>query len=50
MTEPRLTDQAESDLDDLWAYIAANNPKAADRIVDAVLQGRRTALIAPFFP
>jgi toxin ParE1/3/4 len=36
MSEPRLTEQAEADLDELWAYIAANNPDAADRMVDAV--------------
>jgi toxin ParE1/3/4 len=41
MTEPRLTDQAEADLDELWAYIAASNPAAADRMVDAVLEGSR---------
>lgn len=41
MNEPRLTEQAEADLDDLWAYIAANNPDAADRLVDAVLEGSR---------
>ena len=41
MTGPRLTEQAEADLDDVWAYIAANNPDAADRIVDAILEGSR---------
>ena len=41
MIEPRLTEQAEADLDELWAYIAANNPDAADRMVDAVLEGSR---------
>jgi len=41
MTEPRLSEQAEADLDELWAYIAANNPDAADRMVDAVLEGSR---------
>lgn len=41
MSEPRLTEQAEADLADLWAYIAANNPDAADRLVDAVLEGSR---------
>jgi toxin ParE1/3/4 len=39
--EPRLTEQAEADLDDLWAYIAADNPDAADRMVDAVLESSR---------
>ena len=38
MNGPRLTEQAEADLDDLWAYIAANNPDAADRLVEAVLE------------
>lgn len=42
MIEPRLTEQAEADLDELWAYIAARNPDAADRMVDAVLEGSRT--------
>ena len=41
MSEPRLTEQAEADLDELWAYIAAGNPAAADRMVDAVLEGSR---------
>ena len=41
MTEPRLTEQAEADLDDVWSYIAANNLDAADRIVDAILEGSR---------
>lgn len=41
MSEPRLTEQAEADLDELWAYIAANNPEAADRMVDAVLESSR---------
>ena len=41
MIEPRLTEQAEADLDDLWAYIAAKNLAAADRLVDAVLDGSR---------
>lgn len=41
MSEPRLTEQAEGDLDELWAYIAENNPDAADRMVDAVLEGSR---------
>jgi toxin ParE1/3/4 len=41
MNEPRLTLQAEADLEELWAYIAANNPDAADRMVDAVLEASR---------
>ena len=41
MIEPRLTGRAEADLDDLWAFIAARNPDAADRMVDAVLESSR---------
>ncbi len=41
MSEPRLTEQAEADLDALWAYIAADHPDAADRMVDAVLKASR---------
>lgn len=34
--KPRLrrTAQAEQDLIDIWAYIACNNPAAADRLLD----------------
>jgi len=34
--EPRLrrTAQAEQDLIDIWAYIARDNPAAADRLLD----------------
>jgi toxin ParE1/3/4 len=41
MSEPRLTDRAEADLEDLWAYIAADKVDAADRIVDAILETSR---------
>lgn len=42
MSEPRLTEQAEADLDELWAYIAARRPDAADRMVDAILESSRS--------
>ncbi len=41
MSDPRISDQAMADLDEAWAYIARNNPKAADRLVDAVLAAAR---------
>ncbi len=41
MIEPRLTREAEADLDELWAFIAADSPEAADRMVDAVLKSSR---------
>jgi toxin ParE1/3/4 len=30
----RLTEQAREDVLDIWQYIAADNPDAADRIID----------------
>ena len=47
MTEPRLTEQAEADLEELWVYIAARNVDVADRMVDAVLEGSRTHVRFP---
>jgi toxin ParE1/3/4 len=47
MTDPRLSEQAEADLDDLWTYIAANNADAADRMVDAVLAASRLYVSFP---
>lgn len=40
----RRTALAESDLIALWLYIAAENPKAADRLLDRI--ERRTQLLA----
>ena len=37
-------DRAEADLDELWAHIAASRPDAADRLVDALLEGSRKPL------
>jgi plasmid stabilization system protein ParE len=31
MSEPRITEQAEADLDELWDYIAQRNEAVADR-------------------
>ena len=33
----RLTDAAEDDLFNIWAYIAADNPEAADRVEGEIL-------------
>ncbi len=33
----RLTPAAEDDLFDIWAYIAADNPEAADRVEGEIL-------------
>lgn len=30
------TDQAEQDLLEIWAYVAADNPRAADRLLDRI--------------
>ncbi len=33
----RLTDASEDDLFDIWAYIAADNPEASDRVEGEIL-------------
>jgi len=38
---------AEHDLDDIWAYIAEDNPFAADRVTDAILAACRRLLDQP---
>lgn len=40
----RFTPQAATDLSDIWSYIAADNPKAADRVETAIYEA--CALIA----
>jgi toxin ParE1/3/4 len=41
MSEPRLTEQAEADLDEAWAYLATKNRRAADRLIDAIWDAAR---------
>jgi toxin ParE1/3/4 len=41
-----ITARAERDLEDIWLIIAANNPRAATRIVHAI--GKKIALLAEF--
>ena len=41
MSEPRITEQAESDLEDAWEYLAQRNEAAADRLLDGILQRAR---------
>ncbi|MFP5468253.1 MAG: type II toxin-antitoxin system RelE/ParE family toxin [Alphaproteobacteria bacterium] len=36
MSRVRKTVRAESDIEDLWLYIATDNPQAADRILDDI--------------
>jgi toxin ParE1/3/4 len=40
MTQPRFTlsDPARQDLDDIWDYIAEDNPEAADRWIDQLAE------------
>lgn len=40
----RLTEQAKADVRQIWAYVARDNPAAADRIVDVLFD--RFGLIA----
>jgi len=34
----RVSDEAKSDLDDIWLYIARRNPTAADAVIDACFE------------
>lgn len=38
MKSYRFTPAAAGDLSDIWAYIAADNPEAADRVEEEILQ------------
>ena len=35
---PILSEEALSDLDEIWLYIAGDNPRAADRVIDEIYQ------------
>lgn len=37
MREVRVSDQAKSDLIGIWEYIASDNPRAADRLVQTIV-------------
>ncbi len=41
MNRPQLTEQAEADLDEVWAVIAAENLTAANRMINAILSASR---------
>jgi toxin ParE1/3/4 len=38
---PRITEQAEADLEELWEYLAERNEEAADRILNSILEKAR---------
>jgi toxin ParE1/3/4 len=41
MKEPRITEQAEADLDKAWDYLAERNLRAADQLIDGILKRAR---------
>src|ERR1700674_5084898 len=41
MKEPRITDQAQTDLDEAWDYLSQRNIQTADRILDRILTQAR---------
>jgi len=47
MVALRYSDSAENDLLEAWLFIAADNPLAADRIVDAIDGEARLLLVHP---
>ena len=38
MSRYRLTEQARQDLDEIWLYIAEDNPTAADHFLDTLYE------------
>jgi toxin ParE1/3/4 len=38
MKQPRLTDRAESDLEECWLHIARDNPRNATRFIETFLK------------
>jgi plasmid stabilization system protein ParE len=38
MSRYRLTEQARQDLDEIWPYIAKDNPNAADYFLDILYE------------
>ena len=38
MSRPKLTDQAEADLEDIWVHIARDSPANATRFINRVLE------------
>jgi toxin ParE1/3/4 len=40
----RLAPRADNDLDEIWSYIAQDNPSAADRFIDSL--GEKFAMLA----
>jgi toxin ParE1/3/4 len=47
MKKAFLSARAQSDLEEIWAYIAQDNPGSADRFVDRILQACRKLAHAP---
>jgi len=42
-----LHPEADADLDDIWEYIAARNPEAADRVLQEIQDAIRTLVPLP---
>lgn len=38
MSQVLRSPTADRDLDEIWTYIAKDNPRAADRLIDAIVQ------------
>jgi toxin ParE1/3/4 len=47
MTEYAFHPDARDDLDEIWDYIAANNPEAADRVITEILDAIRAVVSFP---
>jgi plasmid stabilization system protein ParE len=47
MTGYALDPDARDDLDEIWEYIAADNPDAADRVITEILDAIRAVMPFP---
>ncbi len=48
MPEFFVTDRAQADLDSIWNYIASDNPDAADRVEDSIVEAFSKLAEHPF--
>lgn len=50
MTQYAFHPDARDDLDEIWNYIAADNPDAADRVIKEILEAIRAVPTSPRHP
>jgi len=48
MNQYRVSDEAKADLDEIWFYIAQDDPEAADKFIRAIISRFRTLASMPY--